>query len=155
MVRKLRPDGSEAFRWDAAVERQDAKGVVLRAAFNVERWTIGTTTIHRGDTFHEFYYWRRWHNVFQVSSPTGELKGWYCNVALPPTLDEAAGELRYVDLELDLWSEPDGRYHVLDVEEFEAAVAAGIYGPDLARGARASLQTLEALARKRHLPTWP
>ena len=77
-VRKLRPDGSQAFAWDGVVLRCDAAGIVLRAHFNVDLVDLGFTTFRRGDEFVEFYYWDRDYNVFQVSSPDGTLEGLVC-----------------------------------------------------------------------------
>src|SRR5258708_23307539 len=56
-VRKLRPDGSQAFAWDGIVLRCDEWGMVLRAEFNVDLVELGFTTFRRGDEFIEFYYW--------------------------------------------------------------------------------------------------
>src|SRR5712691_5459950 len=56
-VRKLRPDGSQAYAWDGVVLRCDAQGIVLRAHFNVDLVDLGFTTFRRGDEFVEFYYW--------------------------------------------------------------------------------------------------
>src|SRR5207245_1804634 len=85
-VRKLRPDGTQAFAWDGTVLRCDESGIVLRAEFNVDLVELGYTTFRRGDVFVEFYYWDRWYNVFQISTPDGQLKGWYANVGLPAEL---------------------------------------------------------------------
>ena len=82
-VRKLRPDGSQAFAWDGVVLRCDDAGIVLRAQFNVDLVDLGFTTFRRGDEFVEFYCWDRCYNVFQISAPDGTLKGWYANVGLP------------------------------------------------------------------------
>src|SRR6266849_27211 len=56
-VRKLRPDGSQAYAWDGVVLRCDELGIVLRAQFNVDLVDLGFTTFRRGDEFVEFYYW--------------------------------------------------------------------------------------------------
>jgi hypothetical protein len=58
-VRKLRPDGSQAFAWDGVVLRCDETGIVLRAEFNVDLVDLGFATFRRGDEFIEFYYWDR------------------------------------------------------------------------------------------------
>jgi uncharacterized protein len=148
-VRKLRPDGSQAYAWDGLVLECDTTGIVLRAEFNVALVDLGYTTFERGDEFIEFYYWDRWFNVFQISTPDGTLKGWYANVGLPAELDAARGELRYVDLDLDLWVSPDGEYLVLDQPEFDALIVAR---PDLAEAAERGRSTLLALADAGQLP---
>ncbi len=153
-VRKLRPDGSEVFAWDGEVLRCDAQGIVLRAEFNVPVRELGYATFRRGDVFHEFYYWDRWYNVFDIREPSGALKGWYANVGAPATLDGAAGQLSYVDLELDLWSSPDGRIELLDEDDFAAEVATGAISVDLAAGAEQGWHELIDLARAGRLPRW-
>src|SRR5881397_1498921 len=70
-VRKLRPDGSQAFAWDGIVLRCDESGIVVRAEFNVDLVDLGYTSFRRGDEFVEFYYWKKWFNVFQVSASDG------------------------------------------------------------------------------------
>jgi uncharacterized protein len=151
-VRKLRPDGSQAFAWDGVVLRCDASGIVLRAPFNADLIDLGYTTFRRGDEFVEFYYWDRGYNVFQVSAPDGTLKGWYCNVGLPAELKSDAGELRYVDLALDVWAQPDGEFTVLDQDEFDVLLTTHAEVADAARRGSAALL---ALADARALPRWP
>jgi uncharacterized protein len=156
-VRKLRPDGSEAFAWDGDVLACDEVGIVLRATFNVPLVELGFTTFRAGDVFVEFYYWERWYNVFQVSSADGTLKGWYANVGRPAELDTSGerAELRYVDLALDVWADPDGRFQVLDEDEYADLVAAGALSTDARAGAAEGRAALVALAAAHTLPRWP
>ena len=151
-MRKLRPNGSQAFAWDGVVLRCDAHGIVLRAEFNVDLVELGFTTFRRGDVFIEFYYWDRWYNIFQISAPDGTLKGWYANVGLPAELDAEAGELRYVDLELDVWTPPEGRFVVLDQVEFDTLLTEHV---ELAEAAERGRETLLAVVESGHLPHWP
>jgi uncharacterized protein len=151
-VRKLRPDGSEVFAWDGEVLCCDQEGIVLRAEFNVDVVELGFTTFRRGDVFIEFYYWQHYYNVFQISSPDGELKGWYANLGLPAELDSERGDLSYVDLGLDVWARPDGEYVVLDEDDLEALLA---QRPDLTQAAGRGRAELLALAVSGQLPTWP
>jgi protein associated with RNAse G/E len=149
-VRKLRPDGSEVFSWNGQVLRCDADGIVLRAEFNVDVVELGFTTFRRGDVFIEFYWWGRPYNVFQISTPAGELKGGYANLGLPAELGD--GELCYVDLALDVWARPDGTYAVLDEDELDVLLARR---PDLRPVAERGRAQLVALAEARQLPVWP
>ena len=166
-IRKLRPDGSQAFAWDGVVLKCDAAGIVLRAHFNVDLVDLGFTTFRRGDEFIEFYYWDaarsarnvvdafatvRYYNVFQISSPDGTLKGWYCNLGLPAQLDAESGELSYVDLALDVWVNPEGTFVVLDEDELEEILE---QHPELAESAQQGRADLLNLAESRRLPRWP
>jgi len=150
-VRKLRPDGSQSYQWDGSVLRCDESGIVLRAQFNVDVVDLGFTTFRRGDEFVEFYYWDRCYNVFQISAADGTLKGWYANVGLPAELKAEAHELVYVDLELDVWTRPDGEFVVLDEEEFDALVAERT---ELAQSAERGRAMLLALVESGQLPRW-
>ena len=150
-VRKLRPDGSQAFAWDGVVLQCDDAGIVLRAQFNVDVVDLGFTTFRRGDEFVEFYYWDRGYNVFQVSTPDGELKGWYSNVGLPAELEGDSGGLRYVDLALDVWTHPNGEFVVLDQDEFDVLLSEHVELVEAAQQGRAALL---ALVESGDLPRW-
>ena len=150
-VRKLRPDGSQAYAWDGVVLRCVSAGIVLRAQFNVDLVDLGFTTFRRGDEFVEFYYWDRWFNVFQVSAPDGTLKGWYANVGLPAELRADTSELVYVDLALDVWAHPNGEFVVLDQDEFDVLLAEHV---ELAEAAERGRETLLALVEAGRLPRW-
>jgi protein associated with RNAse G/E len=151
-VRKLRPDGSQAYAWDGSVLRCDEQGIVLQAEFNVPLRELGYVTLRQGDVFVEFYYWDRWFNVFQVSQPDGTLKGWYANLGRPAELDAATGVLSYVDLALDVWANPDNSHVVLDEDELDELLAAF---PELRDGAERGRGQLLELVEKHQLPRWP
>jgi protein associated with RNAse G/E len=150
-VRKLKPGGALDYAWDGVVEHLDETAVVLRAEFNIDLIERDFATFRRGDVFHEFYYFHRWYNVFQVGAPDGSLKGWYGNLGLPAELHAETGELHYVDLALDIWTRPSGEFVVLDQDEFEALLAEH---PELVEGAEAGRQALMALVTSGKLPRW-
>jgi uncharacterized protein len=150
-VRKLRPNGSEAYAWDGEVLRCDHEGIVLRAEFNVPLRELGYVTLRKGDIFVEFYYWDRWFNIFEVTDPAGTPKGWYANLGRPAELDPSTGVLSYVDLELDVWTNPDGSHLVLDEEDLERLLAGA---PELREPAERGRAELLALVEARRLPRW-
>ena len=151
-VRKLRPDGSEAYSWDGSVLRCDHQGIVLQAEFNVPVRELGYVTLRQGDVFVEFYYWDRWFNVFQVSQPDGVLKGWYANLGRPAELDAATGVLSYVDLALDVWANPDNSHVVLDEDELAELLDAF---PELQADTEQGAAELLRLVESHTLPRWP
>jgi uncharacterized protein len=150
-VRKLKPGGTLAYAWGGIVLRCDTSGIVLRAEFNVDLVEREWATFRRGDVFVEYYYFDRWYNVFQISAPDGTLKGWYANVGLPAALNAEAGQLEYVDLALDVWTDPNGAFVVLDQEEFEELMRAHA---ELAAGARQGRQMLLEVVESGRLPRW-
>ena len=151
-VRKLRPDGSQAYSWDGSVLRCDEQGIVLQAEFNVPLRELGYVTLRQGDVFIEFYYWDRWFNVFQVSQPDGALKGWYANLGRPAELDAATGVLSYVDLALDVWANPDNSHLVLDEDELAELLEAF---PELRADAEQGTADLLRVVESHMLPRWP
>jgi len=147
LVRKLRPDGSTSFTWTATLVEATEEAIHLHAPFNVDRVDLGFAVFERGDLFEETYPLHHHYNVFRVSSPAGALKGWYCNVATPPWWQD--GELRYVDLVLDLWRAPDGAIHLLDEDELAALVDAGGLTPELQAAAEVGWRELQQVAKHR------
>jgi uncharacterized protein len=149
-VLKQRYDGSTVFAWTGHVLEQTDKYVLLAGLFNALRRDLGYVVLERGDLFLEWYYFGRWYNVFQVYGHDGTLKGWYCNIGMPPVLQD--GELGYVDLALDVFVHPDGRYLVLDEDEFAELKRATLRPEDAAR-AEQGLAELLALIDAGHLPS--
>ena len=63
-------------------------------------------------------FWRqRWYNVFTNYHEDGTLRYFYCNVAMPPVIEDST--VSYVDLDLDVQVLPDGSFRILDMDEFE------------------------------------
>jgi len=77
---------------------------------------LGYTVFEFGDSFLETYYWGKWYSIWEVRSHrNGRTKGWYCNVCQPMELE--GDQLRFVDMELDVFLYPDGRFVILDEDE--------------------------------------
>lgn len=153
-VHKLRPDGSERYAWTGVVLDADQSGVAVRAQFSLPPVDLGYATFRRGDVFVEFYFWGHWYTVAQLFTADGALKGWYCDVCMPPRWD-APGELSYVDLALDLWHGADGTIVLLDEQEFAEYRATGAFTPAQVEGAERGWAELRALAERGQLPRWP
>jgi hypothetical protein len=103
-----------------------------------------------GDHTIELYEAERWFNVYAVFSPDGELRGYYCNLATPPAQER--DELTYVDLDLDLLVRPDGRYELLDRDEYEEHAARLGYPDDLRARVDQGLRELIGLIERRQPP---
>ena len=101
------------------VVASDGTHLVIEAIWT-ETVDLGFVRFDKGDISTEHYWTDRWFSVFEVRTPSGDLKGWYCNVARPVELDYAV--VRSRDLELDLWISPDRKEMIrLDEDEFEAS----------------------------------
>lgn len=118
IVVKLDSNGQEKVRYEAQrYSINEANCVAVRAEWQTPTIKTETTTFARGDFLHEFFYSDRWYNVFTLyAGETGMLKGWYCNVTRPTEITDT--EIRWTDLELDVWVAPDGTVTVLDEAEF-------------------------------------
>jgi protein associated with RNAse G/E len=149
-VVKLRYDGSTVFAWTGRVLEQTAEYVLLAGLFNGGYRDLGYVVLERGDLFLEWYYFGRWYNIFQVYGLNGQLKGWYCNIGMPPSLREDG--LGYVDLALDVFVYPDGRHLVLDEDEF-AELKRDALRPEDAAQAESGLAELLELVTAARLPS--
>jgi uncharacterized protein len=151
-VVKLRYDGSTIFAWAGRLLERTAEYVLLAGLFNGQSRDLGYVVLERGDLFLEWYYVGCWYNIFQIYGAAGELKGWYCNVGMPPTLGH--DELSYVDLALDVWVYPDRERHlVLDEDEF-AELKRDVLAPEHAALAENGLAQLLALIAAGRLPAY-
>jgi hypothetical protein len=118
-VHKLDAAGTEVWRYTGRFLSRTPTEWKLEAIFDRAKARVGDLTILAGDRFVETFYADRWYNVFEIhDGQTGELKGWYCNLARPARLE--GSDLTQEDLALDLVVYPDGRMEVHDREEFEA-----------------------------------
>ena len=116
-VVKLDPQGQETWRYQGQIVSQAGSQIVLQAYFDREDRLFHGMPLCKGDRFLETYYTDRWYNIFEIHSRADDsLRGWYCNVSTPASLE--GNVLSYHDLALDLLVFPDGRQIVLDEDEF-------------------------------------
>jgi predicted RNA-binding protein associated with RNAse of E/G family len=119
-VRKLDWRGEFRFAWQGEVLERSAEHLLLLAVWRGPgEPVVGEMTFMFGDRFLEHYYPGRGYAIWQIEGATGNLKGWYCNISTPVV--ETDGVLSFEDLLLDVVAYPDGRYAVLDRDEFEDA----------------------------------
>ena len=145
-VHKLDERGNEVITYEAEIEERLPDGVQLAARWERPAMNLGYVIFETGDHFTEWYFSDRWYNINAVASPDGTLKGWYCNVAAPATIE--VHDLYYRDLLLDLWVAPSGATTVLDEDEF----AASTLDSATQEQARAGLAELERLVARRQGP---
>ncbi|MGQ9477000.1 MAG: DUF402 domain-containing protein [Candidatus Bipolaricaulia bacterium] len=81
-----------------------------------------------------------WHDLGKVHTLAGELVGYYCDIIRP--IRRTAEGIEVEDLFLDLWVFPDGRYIILDEEEFAEARRQGWLDELTATRAREELSQL-------------
>ncbi|HTP09153.1 MAG TPA: DUF402 domain-containing protein [Anaerolineae bacterium] len=118
-VKKLNLNHELVIAYDGTVVERTSDTIVLEARFSRETMDLSYAVLEHHDRFVEHFYADRWYNIFEIHSVHDDhLKGWYCNIAQPAVFGSAT--IEQIDLALDVWINPDGSYHVLDREEFEA-----------------------------------
>jgi protein associated with RNAse G/E len=150
IVKACKYDGTVHRSWPARILRRDGALLVLDAKFDreVQHELLGTIA---GGTISTEYYWLdRWYNVFRFAQPSGELRGYYCNINVPPTFDGQV--LSYVDLDVDILVEPDLSYRVVDHEDFELNAVRFGYSNDVRLNAEKALNELIGLIESRRFP---
>ncbi|MHB8619077.1 MAG: DUF402 domain-containing protein, partial [Chloroflexota bacterium] len=147
-ISKMGHHGEVIFSWQGTVIEEDRDRVVLRASWERdEPMFLGYTVFEPGDPFVETYYRGRWFSFWRIDSHrNGRTKGWYCNICRPIEVED--GQIRFEDMELDVFVYPDGRYLVLD--EADLAVA-DVTAADKAL-ARAALGEVVARIERREDP---
>jgi protein associated with RNAse G/E len=150
IVRACKYDGTEHRSWPAQILRQDGSLLVLDAKFDREIQHDLLGTIASGTISTEYYWLDRWYNVFRFGEPSGELRGYYCNINVPPTFDGQV--LSYIDLDVDILVEPDLSYRVADREDFELNAARFGYSNDVRLNAEKALNELIGLIESRDFP---
>ena len=148
-VRKFKPGTvSATFSYEATVVEVVDQRIVVTAAFGLDRWEKDGVEIVRGDVFTEHYYSDRWFNILHIASPDGRPRGWYCNVAMPAEWNDEG--ISFVDLYLDLFVHPDGRYTIFDEDEFREGQRE--LSEDVVARAYGALRELIQLAESGSLP---
>jgi protein associated with RNAse G/E len=118
-VHKLDEKGNEVLSYEGAILHETSHSVTLEATFNRHDIDIHGLPLRKGDRFVETYYNNRWYNVFAVYDvDDNRLKGWYCNITRPARIENS--HVYADDLALDIVVFPDGRWKVLDEDEFAA-----------------------------------
>jgi len=127
-VRKHDWHGRFRYAWQGLLLERTPDYLVLDAVWQGPgEPRVGAVQFNLGDRFLEYYYPERPYAIWQVERPDGGVKGWYCNIGSP--LREDGDTLSFDDLLLDVLVYPDGRYEVLDEDEYATARTEGL--PDL------------------------
>lgn len=130
--------------------KRDGSLLLLDAYFPEEVRHSLLGTIAGGTHSLEYYWLDRWYNIFRFAQPDGSLRNFYCNVNVPPTLDDDT--LTYVDLDLDILVAPDFSYQILDVDDFEENAKLYNYSTEVQANARNALTDLIKMIETREYP---
>jgi predicted RNA-binding protein associated with RNAse of E/G family len=146
-VHKLDEHGEEVWRYPGAVLHQSETQITLEARFDGADAEFYELSLRRGDRFVETFYSDRYYNIFEIHDVRdNRLKGWYCNITRPARIEQ--DHVFAQDLALDLIVFPNGRWKVVDEDEFQALDL----DQETRRRALEALHTLQDLASTRSGP---
>jgi protein associated with RNAse G/E len=118
-IEKYDYSGQFVLSYTGEVLERGESWLCLRAVFEREDINLGFVTFRKGDVFIEWFFSDRWYNIFEIHDlDSGRIKGWYCNVTRPATIEET--RIAADDLELDVFVMPNGTIILLDEQEFSA-----------------------------------
>ncbi|MFD5702134.1 DUF402 domain-containing protein [Streptomyces lasiicapitis] len=142
----LRKAGRTKIRYPARLLADDGTRVTVRAPWaGAGVRDFGFVRFEPGDVFVEHFWRDRWYAVKEVYAADGTLKGWYCDVTRPATVESTV--LTIEDLDLDLWCSADRTTILrLDEDEFTESTLPTA-DPAAAAAALQALDDLEALAK--------
>ena len=144
IVVKLDAQENEVWQYPGKVLETTDHSILIEARFNHSDVNVHGIMLRKNDRFLERYYDDRWYNIYEARDKDDDrLKGWYCNVTRPARFE--GNTIFYTDLALDLLAYPDGRFLVLDEDEFKAL---GL-DPETQRQALAGLDALIEMAENK------
>ena len=116
-VTKRDAQGNDLLSYEGVLVERNETFVCIDATFALADRDLGYISLRRGDRFREWFYSDRWFNIFRVQDiDTLAIKGWYCNITRPPTIE--ADRVAADDLCLDVFVGTDGRTLLLDEDDF-------------------------------------
>ncbi len=144
------PDRASVYEQELLYE--DEEVLVSRAVLRPRGPLVHNGKVLIGADFYAVWFVFRgaWHDLGKIYRPDGEFHGYYCDIIRPARRTPTGVEI--TDLFLDLWVFPDGRWLVLDRDEFETAIRRGWLTPELAARAQHELETLIAAVEGRRFP---
>ena len=146
-VEALNFDLSLRKSWPARLLESRDDRIVLLGEFHRDINHPELGIISRGTRSREFFFADRWYNIFEFTEASGELRSFYCNLAMPPTFADSV--LRYVDLDIDVSVTADGTVKVLDLDEFYENAERFSYSEDVKHRADEAMRELLELIERR------
>jgi len=150
VINSRKYDGSIRRSWKAGIVSRSDDLIVAVGRFDqdVEHGDLGL--IKEGTVSFEHFWLDRWYNVFRFHEPDGSFRNYYCNIAMPATMN--GGELDFVDLDLDVVVWPDGRVVVLDRDDLEKNTQVYGYPAELLMQVEDTLESLLLTIENKELP---
>jgi protein associated with RNAse G/E len=143
-------DGSLRRCWQCKLvdEKEDYLTLVGKFEKEINHDHLGI--IRPGTVSYEFYWKKRWYNVFRFHEPEGNLRNFYCNINQPPVFSRDV--MDYIDLDIDVLVWKDFSYQILDLDEYEENAAKYNYPIELKNRVQQSLEELLDFINDRNFP---
>jgi protein associated with RNAse G/E len=149
-VVSLNYDGTIRKTWKAEIVKLDPPLIELRGVFDRDITHPSLGQIDKGTLTTEYFWLERWYNIFRFEEPSGGLKYFYCNIAMP--VDFANQTLSYVDLDIDVVVWPDRPFEVLDEADFAVSAERYSYTDELVGRVKTALNELLGNLRRGEFP---
>lgn len=117
-VIKLNAQAEPVWSYPGALLAEGPTWRIIEAFFDRGPTDLGLIQLKPRDRMVEHFYSDRWYNIFEIYRATGELVGWYCNIARPAVF--TFDSIKQEDLALDFIVNSQGESAVLDQVEFAA-----------------------------------
>jgi len=143
-------DGSIRKSWQCDLLESKADSLTLLGVFDQDITHAGLGSIARDTLSYEYFWLRRWYNIFRFHEPNGAFRNFYCNVAMPPTFH--GNVIDYVDLDIDIIVGRDLAYEVVDRDDFEINSRRYNYTSEMKHQSENAVDELIVMIEKRRFP---
>jgi len=139
-------------RFPALLLHENAEGIVSLNLLDPSGPLVvhGSTLLDKGYLGVWFVSPREWHDIGAIYDPGKNFKGYYCDIVAP--IRRVPNGYEMMDLFLDLWVFPNGKYLILDQDEFDKAVKKGWLTGHQIEKAKVELQNLISMVESKQFP---
>jgi len=143
-------DGSISKSWVGRVVDRNGSLLLLRGVFdrNIIHEHLGL--IERGTISYEYFWLDRWYNIFRFHKPDGTFRNFYCNVSMPPTVNDEV--IDFIDLDIDIIVDFHGGFAIRDEDEYNRNASKYDYPASIRDGVSAAVVELSAMIRHNDFP---
>lgn len=145
----IKYDASPHRQWQGKIVTVDDEGVLVYTKPGTVMWEPNAQWETNGG--YTYYWWNRWYNAFKMLQDNDMLR-YYVHIATPPLWKP--GELHYVDLDVDVLANAEGRVWIEDEDEFREGIQQFGYNERIIRHVRRATDEVYAKL-KEHGNPWP
>lgn len=136
--------------WDCELIDETNDYYLFKGVFDKEINHSELGKILSGTVSFEYYYKSEFYNIFVFFEPTGEFRNFYCNINMPPVVENDV--LTYIDLDIDILVCQDFSVRILDEKEFSENASEFSYPDSLLKKVKITLRTLLKKIETREFP---